>query len=209
MNNQLYASCGKPADPLATADESALLHAMLAGRESAWREFHARYDRLILRCVAKVLGRSASQDDIREVCATLLVQLLTNDMRRLRMFDPERGARFSSWIGLLAVHCAHDFLRSERREEHRAPLSEAEIVASDHLSPFDHVAQKERAEHLYRMLSALPAKDREFVALYFGEELPPEQIAERMQISVKTVYTKRHKIQSRLEAMLSEARLAA
>ena len=47
------------------------------------------------------------------------------------------------------------------------------------------------------------------VALYFGEGLEPEQIAERMHISVKTVYSKKHKIQSRLEAMLSQAQLAA
>ena len=36
-----------------------------------------------------------------------------------------------------------------------------------------------------------------------------QQIAERMHISVKTVYSKKHKIQSRLEAMLSQAQLAA
>jgi RNA polymerase sigma-70 factor (ECF subfamily) len=36
-----------------------------------------------------------------------------------------------------------------------------------------------------------------------------EQIAERMRISVKTVYSKKHKIQSRIEARLSSFRLAA
>ena len=48
-------------------------------------------------------GRFATfvgQDDIREIYATLLVQLLSNDMHKLRTFDPERGNRFGSWIGL-------------------------------------------------------------------------------------------------------------
>lgn len=205
-----YPAPGSPlAESFGPAEEHILVHDMLAGRERAWRAFHVRYDRLIFQCITKVLGRSASQDDVREVYATLLVQLLANNMHKLRMFDPERGARFGSFIGMLAGHCAHDYIRSRRRDDRKAPLSEAEIVACERPSPFDHVAYKERVERLEGLLSALPAKDREFVALYFGEELEPEQIAERMRISVKTVYTKRHKIQSRLEAMLSGAKLAA
>jgi RNA polymerase sigma-70 factor (ECF subfamily) len=202
-----------PVSPLAEsfgpAEEHLLVHDMLTGRERAWRAFHARYDRLIFQCITKVLGRSVSQDDVREVYATLLVQLLANNMHKLRMFDPERGARFGSFIGMLAGHCAHDYIRSHKRDERKAPLSEAEVIPCERPSPFEHVAYKERVERLESLLGDLPAKDREFVALYFGEELEPEQIAERMQISVKTVYTKRHKIQSRLEAMLSSSRLAA
>jgi RNA polymerase sigma-70 factor, ECF subfamily len=209
MQNRSPAPGNKLAETLGPAAEQVLLQKMIAGSERAWREFHARYNRLIYQCILKVLGRNASQDDIREVYATLLGQLLAGDMHKLRMFDPERGSRFPSWITLLASHAAHDYIRGSRREEHRAPLSEAEAVPCEHPSPFDHVVHRERVEHLASALSALPAKDREFVTLYFGEELEPEQIAERMRISVKTVYTKRHKIQSRLEAMLSNARLAA
>jgi RNA polymerase sigma-70 factor (ECF subfamily) len=51
----------------------------------------------------------------------------------------------------------------------------------------------------------LSDKDREFFALYFDEGLDVEQIAAKMQVSVKTVYTKKHKIQSRIEACLDLA----
>jgi RNA polymerase sigma-70 factor (ECF subfamily) len=209
MQNRSPAPGSKHAETLGPAAEQVLLEKMIAGCERAWREFHARYNRLIYRCIVKVLGRYASQDDLREVYATLLNQLLANDMHKLRMFDPERGSRFPSWITLLASHVAHDFIRGNRRDEIRAPLSEAEAMPCEHPSPFDHVVYRERVERIASALSALPAKDREFITLYFGEELEPEQIAERMRISVKTVYTKRHKIQSRLEAMLSNERLAA
>src|SRR5829696_7444844 len=109
----------------AAETQRALVRDMLAGSEKAWREFHSRYDRLIYRCITKVTGRFATfvgQDDIREIYATLLVQLLSNDMHKLRTFDPERGNRFGSWIGLLAINCAYDYLRSMRREPNRAPL---------------------------------------------------------------------------------------
>jgi RNA polymerase sigma-70 factor (ECF subfamily) len=192
------------------AAEQTLVSAMVEGNARAWREFNARYGRLIRSCIIKVVGRSAGEDDIREVFARLLMQLVANDMHKLRMFDADRGARFSSFLGLLAVHCAHDYLRMTRRDrQDRAPLSEAEALPCELPSPHEHMENKERAALLASILEAFPAKDREFVALYFGEALAPEEIAERMRISVKTVYSKRHKIQSRLSAILSEARLAA
>lgn len=197
---------------LAHDDSTDLVRQMLTGSDRAWRDFHARYDRLIYRCITKVTGRFASfvgQDDIREIYATLLVQLLANDMHKLRTFDPARGNRFGSWIGLLAINCAYDYLRALRREPNRAPLAEAELLCCDHPSPLDQVERRERAALVQSTLRAFSAKDREFVALYFGEGLEPEQIAERMHISVKTVYSKKHKIQTRLEQMLSGAQLAA
>jgi len=59
------------------------------------------------------------------------------------------------------------------------------------------------------VLEEFTPKDRKFVKLYFGEGLAPEQIAKRMGISVKTVYSKKHKIQARLEGLLAARRLAA
>lgn len=201
-----------PETPSPAEQDRDLVAGMLRGSELAWRDFHARYGRLVFRCITKVTVRFAktvSPDDLREIYATLLVQLLSNDMHKLRSFDPERGSRFSSWVGLLAINCAYDYLRSMRRELGRAPLSEAEVLTSDSPSPLDAFEQKERAERVARAMTTFSDKDREFLALYFGEGLEPEEIAERMRISVKTVYSKKHKIQSRLEAMLGEASFAA
>jgi RNA polymerase sigma-70 factor, ECF subfamily len=198
-------------DVVDTAQET-LVREMLAGSERAWRAFHARYDRLITRCIARVTARFSAvmcQDEVRDIHATLLVQLLSNDMRKLRSFDAERGTRLGSWICALAVNCAYDYLRGARRAPCAATLDEAEVLSCDLPSPYEHVEHRERAELVTEVLRAFSDKDREFVTLYFGEGLPPEQVAERMRISVKTVYSKKHKIQSRLEAMLSDACLAA
>jgi RNA polymerase sigma-70 factor (ECF subfamily) len=187
--------------------QTLLIEGLIAGRERSWREFHGRYDRLIYRCITKVTSRFSfvSHDDIREIYATLLVQLLSNDMHKLRTFDASRGSRFSSWIGLLAVNAAYDYLRSLRREPNRAPMAEAESLRCERPSPLENFERRERATRVSNVLSQFSAKDQEFVELYFTEGLEPEQVAERMHISVKTVYSKKHKIQSRLEAMLSHA----
>jgi RNA polymerase sigma-70 factor (ECF subfamily) len=147
-------------------------------------------------------------DEMMDIYAVFLSQLLANDMRKLRSFDPERGSRFGSWIGMLAINCAYDYLRALRREANLAPLSEAEDVFWDGLSPVDTLELKERARLVSDLLRDFSAKDREFMTLYC-EGLEAEEIADKMRISLKTVYSKKHKIQSRLEAMLEGSRMAA
>jgi len=181
---------------------------MLRNDARAWREFQDRYDRLIHRCITKVTRRFPSMvsgDDVLEIQAQLYVSLLSNEMHKLRTFDPERGNRFSSWLGLLAIHCAYDHLRTLRREPNKASLTEATELACHLPDPFECVAERQRAVIAADMLDGFSEKDRAFASLYFDEELEPNEIAARMNISVKTVYSKKHKIQSRLESALSGA----
>lgn len=193
-------------------DELRLVARMVAGEARAWREFQRRYDRLIYRCITKVTARFAarvSADDVHEIYATLLLQLLANDMHKLRTFDPERGNRLGSWIGLLAINAAYDHLRSLRRESNSQPIQEAEQVRGEGLDPYEECERREQAEVVTKMLGDFSEKDRQFMVLYFGEGLKPEEVAEKMSISVKTVYSKKHKIQSRLGQIMNKYRVAA
>ncbi len=187
-------------------EELELLDGLLSGRESAWRLFHEQYDRLIYRCIRKVTHGFAAvvrSEDEREIYSNLIVQLLSNDMKKLRSFDPERGSRLGTWLGLLATHAAYDYLRALRREVPRVPLSEAETTCYEGCSPFDQVERKEQSRMVETLMSMLSRKDQQFVALYFNRGLSPEAVADAMQISVKTVYSKKHKIQSRLEGIVA------
>lgn len=183
-----------------------LIAGMLANDPGAWRVFQTRYDRLIMRCITKVTRRFASvvsQDDVREVYATLYVSLLGNDMHKLRSFDPERGNKFSSWIGLLAINASYDYLRTLKREPQKECISEAMELVCDRPDPFELTSEHERAKIAHETLGEFSEKDRTFAALYFGEGMDPQDIADKMNISVKTVYSKKHKIQSRLESVLT------
>jgi len=193
-------------------DDTSLVRALLADDARAWREFNTRFSRLVLSTISRVTARFSgvvSQEDLREIYATFCVQLLANDKLKLRSFDPERGNKLSTWLGLLASHTAYDFLRGARREPRRAAMSEAEDLSSCLPDPCESALMRERADQVSQLLAHFTDKDRAFIQLYFGEGLAPENIAERLHISVKTVYSKKHKIQARLQALLSEAQLAA
>ena len=192
--------------------EAELLNRMLLRDGGAWREFHLRYDRLIFRCIHKVTGRfpgSVTSEDVREIYGMFLLSLNKRDMHKLRTFEPERGNKLSSWVGMLATNCAWDYLRGVARQPQCTTLADAEHVGCEASDPYESLLQKERWAVVNEVVSSFSKKDRVFVRLYYVDGLSPEEVAERMAISVKTVYSKKHKIRCRLEKALEPAAVAA
>ncbi len=201
-------------DPILPRDwsEEELLSHMMRRESRAWREFHRRYDRLIYRSIRKITQRFASvlsNADVEEIYAVLLVSLNSRDMHKLRTFEPERGHRLSTWVGLLATHTAWDYLRSVSRQPVRGTAHEAASMACVAPDPFNTVAARQEWSQVRATLGGFSDKDRTFVDLLFMQGHSPERIAQEMQISVKTVYSKRHKIRSRLQLALGRAPAAA
>jgi RNA polymerase sigma-70 factor, ECF subfamily len=196
----------------ANATELELVHALVENQPEAWEALTVRYGRLIQSCIQRVTTRFSSvvqKDDASEIYSMLFVQLLANDRNKLRSFAPERGCKLGTWLGLLATHTAYDFLRSIRKVPHATGLAEAEVLSGDEPDPAEVTLQHERLSRVEAVLAEFSRKDREFVLLYFGEGLEPDEVARRMGISVKTVYSKKHKIQRRLVSLLAEQPLAA
>jgi RNA polymerase sigma-70 factor (ECF subfamily) len=194
------------------SEERALIRGLLAGEEGAWRRFNERYARLLHGCITRVtapFSRIVDADAVSEIYANLCLQLLCNDMRKLRSFEPGRETKFSSWLGMLATHAAYDYLRVLRREPRTAELAEAEQLTGQSPDPAEQAVRSERAEMVRVLLSDFSERDRAFIELYFGEGLAPEEVARRMRISIKTVYSKKHKITARLEALVDARQLAA
>lgn len=193
------------------AEEQALIDALLVDDDAAWREFNRRYSRLLLSCITRVTARFgySTPDDVQEIYATLCLQLLSNDKRKLRSFEAGRGTRLGTWLGLLATHTAYDFLRAVRRAPKHDDLANAASLSTSGPDPAETTLLREQAQLLARALAELSDKDRLFVELFYGDGLPAEEVAARMGINVKTVYTKKHKLQARLSSLLSAGRLAA
>jgi RNA polymerase sigma-70 factor (ECF subfamily) len=202
-----------PAAP--SLEDAALVAALIAGDERAWRAFHERYSPAMLDAISGVRSRFShiiGADDVRDIYAELCLQLLANDKRRLRQFDAGRGTPLRVWLGVLARHAAYDFLRLRRRQPTvRWQGEEAlhlDTPDSEALDALNICCTRERARLFAALVDELSARDRQFVELYFYEGLDPEQTAERLGICVGTVYSKKHKIRARIESLLGK-RLAA
>jgi RNA polymerase sigma-70 factor (ECF subfamily) len=188
------------------AQETDLVARLLADDPGAWRYFTSEYSRIIIGCIRRVLARFTrvtNDHDVDEVYARFCFELLANDRKKLRCFDPDKGGRLSTWVGLLAKNATYDYLRRLKRDRVCEPLPETDILQAEEESPFDQVVLQQRAALTSATLRDLSDRDRQFVDLYFAQGKEAEDIAKIMNISVKTVYTKRHKITARLESMLA------
>jgi len=188
-------------DPSEWTDRD-LLKCVLRNDARGWNELVRRYRPLIYRCITKVTLKYAptlSNADLDEIFADVMMQLVRDDMHKLRIYNPARGTKLGSWIGMISVNAAYDFLRSAGR---LPLLDKIDGTVDPHeecdRTPLDQLIEKERWEHLNGLLAEFTDKDRTFVELYYQKGMEADEIAAEMQISLKTVYSKKHKIRAHL-----------
>jgi RNA polymerase sigma-70 factor (ECF subfamily) len=185
-----------------------LLKVVLRSDARGWAELVHRYRPLIYRCITKVTLKYAprlASADLDEIYADVMMQLVRDDMHKLRIYNPARGTKLGSWIGMISVNAAYDFLRSVGR---RPLLDKLDGTIDPHedcdRTPLDLLIEKERWNHLNEMLAEFTDKDRTFVELYYQKGMEADEIAAEMQISLKTVYSKKHKIRAHLVRCLEQ-----
>jgi RNA polymerase sigma-70 factor (ECF subfamily) len=185
-----------------------LLKWVLRSDARGWAELVRRYRPLIYRCITKVTLKYAptlGNADLDEIYADVMMQLVRDDMHKLRIYNPARGTKLGSWIGMISVNAAYDFLRSAGR---RPLLDKVDGNLDPHeevdRTPLDQLIEKERWTHLNGLLADFTEKDRTFVELYYKQGMEADEIAAEMQISLKTVYSKKHKIRAHLVRCLGQ-----
>lgn len=195
----------------ALSDEE-LVRAVLAREPAAWPTFFAKYERLVVSCIRKVMrrwGAPFNDEDIEDLVSATALNIVKDDYKKLRAFDPSRGYKLSSWIGLIATNSAHDALRRRGPTEvwsavalddtAPVPLQSEEALASDTLEAED------EARALRAAVAELSPSDRLFMDYYYLQGLEAEVIARLMSISVNTVYSRKNKIREKLRMIVNKA----
>jgi len=207
--NQTRDQVGKVGCVARAWSDEELLGRALGGEERAWKELLRRFRALIYGCISRLISRHRGHlgsSDADEIYAEVLVALLADDKRRLRAFDPTRGVKLSSWIGLLTSRLAVDYLRARaaRPGSSADPIDGAPEVESGAASPLDTLLALEERARVSRALAHYSERDRTFITLY-AHGLGVEQIADRLQIRISTVYSRKHKLLNRLKHSLQPA----
>ena len=194
-----------PTEAITERDEDAdLVFALLANDARAWQTFQKKYDRLILRCITKVTKRFSriSQEDVREILrdpAGLAARERQDEAPHVRSRARQSvlELRSACWPSTAPTTAS---ARSPRAPQEA--LSEAVELPSEHARPLRGDRPGQRARMAAGSSQGFSERDRTFAALYFGEGMEPHEIARWMNISVKTVYSKKHKVKARLESLL-------
>jgi RNA polymerase sigma-70 factor (ECF subfamily) len=194
----------------ALSDEE-LVQAVLVREPAAWPTFFARYERLVISCIRKVMrryGAGFNDEDVEDLVSATALNIVKDDYKKLRAFDPTRGYKLSSWIGLIATNTAHDALRRRAPTEVWAAVALDDTapvpLASDEQLASETLEAEDQARELRAAIAQLSAADRLFMDYYYVQELEPEVIARLMSISVNTVYSRKNKIREKLRIIVGK-----
>jgi RNA polymerase sigma factor (sigma-70 family) len=166
-------------------------------KEAAWDELIAHHSRLLI-AVARTL--STDPDDVMDRYAYILGKLREGDFRRLRSFESDRGAAFSTWLAATARNLCLDHHRS-RFGRHRSPPSDGpsaliaaarralndphlasgdvdpDVIHDDSISPDIGLTLDYRDMCLRQEIELLSAREKLLLTLRFRDDLSASKIA--------------------------------
>ena len=190
-----------------------LLDACFEGNRGAMEEFIRKFSKLVYYSIHqsfKVKGFSPDPDEVDDLYGDVFLSLFERDFARLKKFEGRNDCSLASWIRLIAARRTVDYFRDcSKRRMNIANLDETKGLSplsaiSSAESPEDVLLDGERMELASEIIPNLPTDDIVFLTLYYERELPPEEIADILGVSVGTVYSKKHRIQEKLRRMLEE-----
>lgn len=175
---------------MASEEDLRVLRACLEGQ----RDDFVRHFRPLIAGALRDMG---SRDGTEDLCQEVFLALFEHDARRLRQFDPAKGAA-ASWLGMIARQVA--LKRLERAEA--GPFPDA--AAGQAPSPAEQADRRERIARLREALKGLPSREALCLALLVDQGLPAGRVAAILRVSRQTVYEIKDRALGRLREALKE-----
>ena len=174
-----------------------LLKGCISVSKKEWDSFLDKYSKLIYHTIYKTLRvheAPLNPDDVNDLFQEVFASFCANDFKKLRAFDPARGCSLPSWLRMITVRMTIDHLRKER------PLTSMEELTIEPTQAGDQetIIDEESTGDLRELLEELPAKDKLLIELSFMRELPPEEVAQTLHISVGAFYTRKNRVIDKL-----------
>jgi len=168
------------------------------GDRTAFVALVRRYRGPIYNCAYRVLGREEDASDVTQGVFLKVIQ-------RLDQYDP--NYKFFSWIYRMALNDALNMLRDRGRE---APMEDGmEGAADERSNPEAQVSDKQEAHRIQQALMRMKVSDRAVLTLRHFSDCSYEEIAEIMELEVKTVKSRLFEARQRLRQLLVDLRPVA
>lgn len=174
--------------------EDELLKGCISNDKGKWDLFVKKYSKLIYHTIYKTLrvnDKPTPPDDVNDLFQEVFASLCADNCKKLRMFDPGKGcSSLASWLRMITVRMTIDHLRQNK------PVTSLDDLPTEpaHAGDQESIIDEESMNHLRGMVEELHAKDKLLVELSFMRELPPEEVAQILHISVGAFYTRQYRI---------------
>ncbi len=158
-----------------------LVRATLAGDRDAFGQIVARYQSLICTLTYSATGNFGQSEDLAQ--ETFLAAW--NRLADLREPEKLRG-----WLCGIARNRVNDWLRKQKRDPGHAaePIENISGSHSPEPLPVDRAISNEEQDILWRSLEKIPETYRETLVLFYREHQSVEAVAEKLELTEKTVH---------------------
>jgi RNA polymerase sigma-70 factor (ECF subfamily) len=179
-----------------------------AARQAEFTTFMRTYQNMVFSTAARLSGNDAQAEDIAQEVF----------LRAHRRFDELRdNPRAAGWLKTVATNLTFTHLtRYRKRWVFFSQLQGAEDADDEPSVDFaaeesvvENVREDERHEYVEAALRELPEHQRVPLVLYHFEEMPYEDIAQRLKVSLAKVKTDIHRARQALAAILERRGITA
>ncbi len=187
--------------------EKELLNTCIQGSKEAWDAFVEKYTNLIYHAINKTLKTYYADhlyQDSSDIHNNIFLSLMENDYRKLRQYEGRNGCTVSSWLMAVTTNFTLNIIKRSKatyipiEDNTTDNMDVIEKVSNPQQQPDEELSERENKEVLKELINDLNANDMLFLKLYYEEELPPEEIAEILNLTVSTVYSKKNRIREKL-----------
>ena len=170
------------------------------GDQEAFCELVKLHQNAVIGTVAKMLGNASEAEDIAQ---QVFLRLWKSAPRY------EVKAKFTTFLFTIARNLVfNETRRKQRRKEHSLEEQEensfTEISDQHSPAPDDEILKVELRAQVDRAIQALPEKQRMAVILRRYENMPYEQIADVLELSVSAVKSQLFRARTALRELLSD-----
>lgn len=160
-----------------------LVYRVKNGDLQAYEILVERYQHMVYNLACRMVG---NEEDARDLAQDTFIVAY----RSLPNF--KGNSKFSTWLCRIASNKCLDFLRKRKTEGDKIPLFDSrEVFISDSRgSPEEAAMREDESRKLKKILASLPKDYRIVLILHHYQQLSYKEIAEILDIPVKTVATR-------------------
>lgn len=173
------------------------------GNMEAFAALVDRHKGRVYRTLYQVVGNEQDAQDLSQ-------EVFLKVYRSLAGYRGD--AAFTTWLHRLTLNLAFDWLRARKRRPLQVPLEAPpdqeerpvqELPSTDE-GPEEAALRHDRKRQLQQAIQNLPPDYREAVVLYHFRHLSYQQIAERLDVPVRTIETRLYRARHLLKKVLSD-----
>ncbi len=198
-------------------EELTLLNECLSGKKEAWDIFVERYSNLIYKTILRTLRTYSvflEQPEVKDIFHGIFLSLMEDDCKKIRQYEGIGQCTFASWLQVITRNSTINFIKAQRQHvsldyamDETGPM--IDTIKDEKASVHEQIESVEDILSVKTAIRELPSSDRFLLNLYYVKELPPEKIADILNVTVSTVYSKKNRVLEKIKKILMKKGIIA